>query len=110
MKTITITKFEAMDGKQFGTKEECINYEVNINHQFTIESDSNTLSDSIFGDLECKDWDSQNWNCYLYSLKENLQKVYNMMSDENYEELKKFDYYELGDVIHFLELLRIKSE
>ena len=110
MKELIIAKYEAVDGKQFSTREECMNYEVNLNHLFTIESESNILSDAIFGDLECKDWDSQNWNCYLYSLKESLQKVYNMMSDENYEDLEKFDYYEIGDVIHFLELLRIKSE
>ena len=114
MKVKTITKYVANDGKEFDTSTDCIYHESKTKPITISGIDSDKLSNLIWGDSECKDYDNKMWSEYLKDKLNTLQSIYNIFETSDKTKLiefaEKFDYYELGDVITFFEMLRIDVE
>lgn len=113
MKIETITKYVANDGTMFDNSLECIHHE-SKSKPLVIKSDSETLSNLIWNDDECSYYTNVLWSEYVKDKLVCLQNIYDIIASENKEKInsfvKDFDYYLLGDVIQFLELIRIDVE
>ena len=114
MRTETIIRYIANDGIVFENSQDCIFHESKTKPIVITSLSSDKLSNLIWGDSECSAYENEEWAEYLKIKLDTLQKIYDVFSKENNDDMlkfrKNFDYYELGDVIEFFQLLRIDVE